>query len=217
MSDRKPGTGETEGLLARWSARKAKVRQAERALEERARQEHPSVPEQAPVAPGAGTEPQTPLDAAAEPEPEPADEDMPPIESLNERSDLSMFFSSKVSEELRRRALRKVFMSAAFNRVDGLDDYAEDFTRFETLGDVMTSDLKHRLEMARQRMADVADAEHEGAEVGTEVATAQPQSDTAEGDSGAGVESDEPAHDGELKDPGDEHAEAGERTRGDRA
>ena len=41
-----------------------------------------------------------------------------------------------VSDELRRSALRKLFGLPRFNFCDGLDDYAEDFTRFEPLGDL---------------------------------------------------------------------------------
>ncbi|MEW8027651.1 MAG: DUF3306 domain-containing protein [Candidatus Thiodiazotropha sp.] len=76
----------------------------------------------------------------------PGDEDMPPLESLDENSDYSGFLSPRVSDQVRQLALRKLFHSAAFNVCDGLDDYAEDFTSFAKLGDVMTADLRHRLE-----------------------------------------------------------------------
>jgi predicted metal-dependent hydrolase len=153
MNDVKRPAAEPEGLLARWSARKARVREAEQALEDQARDASASAPEPSESQERA----QSDIEARAEDrpaeEPELTDVDMPPIESLDERSDLSMFFSSKVSTELRRRALRKVFLSAAFNRVDGLDDYAEDFTSFEQLGNIVTSDLKHQMEVARKRLA----------------------------------------------------------------
>ncbi len=87
----------------------------------------------------------------AEPPPPPGDEDMPPLESLDENSDYSGFLSPRVSEELRQQALRKLFFGSAFNVCDGLDDYAEDFTSFEKLGDLMTADLRHRLEREAQR------------------------------------------------------------------
>ena len=79
------------------------------------------------------------------------DEDMPPLDSLNEDSDYSGFLSSGVSEALRRRALRKLFTSAVFNVRDGLDDYDDDFTSFAALGDVVTSDMKHEAEMEARR------------------------------------------------------------------
>ncbi|MCU7801607.1 MAG: DUF3306 domain-containing protein [Candidatus Thiodiazotropha sp. (ex Lucinoma borealis)] len=93
-------------------------------------------------------------------EPQLTDADMPPLESLDEGSDYSGFLSPKVSEQLRQLALRKLFHSAAFNVCDGLDDYAEDFTSFEKLGDLMTADLRHRLEQEarkRQQSEDEAD------------------------------------------------------------
>lgn len=78
------------------------------------------------------------------------DEDMPPVGSLDENSDVSEFFSSGVSEELRRAALRKFFHSPAFNIVDGLDDYDDDFTKFAALGDIITADMRHRMELEEQ-------------------------------------------------------------------
>ena len=79
------------------------------------------------------------------------DEDMPPLDSLDEDSDYSGFLSSGVSEALRRRALRKLFSSAVFNIPDGLDDYDDDFTSFAALGDIVTSDMKHQAEMEAER------------------------------------------------------------------
>jgi hypothetical protein len=94
------------------------------------------------------------------------DADMPPLESLNEDSDYSVFFSSKVSEGLRRIALRKLFGSSKFNLRDGLDDYDEDFRSFKALGDILTSDMRHHIERAleepeagdREAQAEVAAA-----------------------------------------------------------
>lgn len=82
---------------------------------------------------------------------EKTDEDMPPIDSIDENSDLSEFFSPGVSETLRKAALRKLFHSPAFNIVDGLDDYDDDFTVFEALGDLVTSDMRHQEELAEER------------------------------------------------------------------
>ena len=82
----------------------------------------------------------------------PGDEDMPAISSLNEESDYSGFFSERVSEVLRQRALRKLFHSPLMNICDGLDDYAEDFTSFAVLGDIITSDMRHQLAMAEEKL-----------------------------------------------------------------
>ncbi len=77
---------------------------------------------------------------------------MPAISSLDETSDYSGFLSEKVSEALRRQALRKLFHSQCFNVCDGLDDYAEDFVSFAKLGEIVTSDMRHQLERVRERL-----------------------------------------------------------------
>ena len=131
-------TTDRESFLARWSRRKS----------------------------GPGSPPAEPVDetpapaqdttAVDPPEDGPVltDEDMPPIESLGEDSDYSGFMSSGVSEKLRKLALRKLFQGAGFNIRDGLDDYDDDFTAFPALGDLVTSDMKHQMEMAEKREAE---------------------------------------------------------------
>lgn len=98
------------------------------------------------------------------------DEDMPPLESLNEDSDYSGFLSPGVSESLRKLALRKMFLSSKYNFTDGLDDYAEDFTQFAPLGNIITSDMRHQMEMqaerAKQKLEDEARAAMDGASAG---------------------------------------------------
>jgi hypothetical protein len=79
------------------------------------------------------------------------DTDMPPLDSLTTDSDYQQFFAPKVSAELRRLALNKLFHLPQFNIRDGLDDFDDDFTQFEPLGDTVTADMKHRIEMLRQR------------------------------------------------------------------
>ena len=74
------------------------------------------------------------------------DEDMPPLESLTEDSDYSAFFSPKVSEVLRQQALRKLFHFEKFNLTDGLNDYDEDYTQFEKLGNIVTHEMKRLLD-----------------------------------------------------------------------
>jgi len=128
-----PGVGredadaETEGFLDRWSRRKHGARQAVQASPPAA----PAVTEHAPVTP------------AADPEP-------PDLESLDADSDYSGIFSPKVSEELRRRALRKLFGAGKFNFRDGLDDYDDDYRSFEALGDIVTSDMRREWERTGQ-------------------------------------------------------------------
>jgi hypothetical protein len=79
------------------------------------------------------------------------DEDMPALETLNQDSDFSGFMSSGVSDELRNLALRKLFQAPSFNLRDGLDEYDEDYTSFEKLGDLVTCDMKHQIEMEAKK------------------------------------------------------------------
>jgi len=76
------------------------------------------------------------------------DADMPPLDSLGPDSDYSGFLSRGVSQALRRQALRRLFTSPHLNIVDGLDDYAEDFTGLAPLGDTVTAEMRYRLEQA---------------------------------------------------------------------
>ena len=80
------------------------------------------------------------------------DSEMPPLESLNETSDYSPFFSPKVSPELRRQALQKLFHLPGFKSSDGLSDYSEDYTCFEPLGDLITQELYHRQAVEAARL-----------------------------------------------------------------
>lgn len=82
------------------------------------------------------------------------DEDMPDIETLTDNSDYTDFLSPGVSEALRKLALRKLFHSEVFNIRDGLDEYDGDYTHFEKLGSIVTSDMKHQLEMEARREAE---------------------------------------------------------------
>lgn len=79
--------------------------------------------------------------------------ELPPIESLSEDSDYSLFMSPEVDENLRKLALRKLFKSPLFNVVDGLNDYDDDFTTFELLGDIVTSDMKFHEERKKAEEA----------------------------------------------------------------
>ena len=140
---------DAEGPLRRWARRRREVAREKEAVDE-ARRRDGRRDESPP--PGDAREP---AHDASEPavveEKVLTDEDMPPLESLDENSDYSGFLSSGVSESLRRRALRKLFSSAVFNIPDGLDDYDDDFTSFAALGDIVTSDMKHQAEVEAER------------------------------------------------------------------
>jgi hypothetical protein len=91
--------------------------------------------------------------AAVEAPPALTDADMPDLSTLDAESDYTGFLSEKVSDSLRRAALRKLFHSSAFNVIDELDDYNEDFTTFEALGDLVTAEMKHREWLEQQKAA----------------------------------------------------------------
>ena len=148
VSTETPAALDAEGPLRRWSRRKREAVREKEAAEARGR-DASRAPSEA-VRDAREPAGDAPAPAAVE-EKDPTDEDMPPIDSLDENSDYSGFLSPGVSEGLRRRALRKLFMSAVFNVRDGLDDYDEDFTNFEALGDIVTSDMRHQAEAEAER------------------------------------------------------------------
>jgi len=133
------GTEAEEGFVNRWSRRKREAREADGWAEQ------PASPDSTPQAVAERAESQ-----AAEL----TDADMPALESLDEHSDYRGFLSPKVSEALRRAALRKLFGMSRFNVCDGLDDYAQDFTTFEPLGDLVTHDMRRLLARERERLAE---------------------------------------------------------------
>jgi hypothetical protein len=100
---------------------------------------------------------------------------MPPVETLTAESDFSQFLAEGVSDVLRRAALRKLFHLPEFNILDGLNDYDEDYTTFEKLGDLMTYQ-KRRLLAREQAVEKETDSALDSA--GSGEATT-PQDDTA--------------------------------------
>ena len=138
---------EGESVLSRWSRRKSEVEQESLNIEQAS-------------APEVGVSPLEPIAEEIEAPPL-TDADMPDIESLTEDSDFSGFMSSGVSDELRNLALRKLFRAPVFNIRDGLDEYDEDYTSFEKLGDIVTCDMKHQIEMQEQKLREAMEAENE--------------------------------------------------------
>lgn len=134
------------------------------------------------------------------------DADMPSLDSLGEDSDYAGFLSPRVSEGLRRAALRKLFHLPHFNVTDGLDDYAEDYRTFEALGDIVTADMRHRMELAQERL-------EEAMQPGTELSEAHDPASKPAADQGGSEE----APDGNsarsssrAKDPRDLDADEGD-------
>ncbi|MCB1905822.1 MAG: DUF3306 domain-containing protein [Rhodocyclaceae bacterium] len=91
-------------------------------------------------------EPQpTPLESPTTAEAQPApltDQDMPAVDGLDEGSDFSCFLSAGVSDGLRRQALDRLFRLPMCGVLDGLNDYDDDYSRLEALGDTVTYQMK---------------------------------------------------------------------------
>lgn len=147
-TERDPSPAPDEGFLSRWSRRKRAVGTPESLADVDARVDENEIPK-------------APSEDIVETVNEKTDADMPPVESLDENSDYSQFLSPKVSQTLRSVALRKLFRTAGFNIRDGLDDYDEDFTSFEPLGNTITADMRYHMEREkekeRQRLAKLAE------------------------------------------------------------
>jgi len=160
-----------ESLLARWSRRKLEVD----------RDDAGSTParDQAPADPAAAP----PADQAAAPPKPLTDADMPDLATLTEESDFSAFMSSGVSDELRNLALRKLFHAPVFNIRDELDDYDEDYTSFEKLGGIVTSDMKHQVEVQQRKLRESL------AQEPSQAALDEPEAE-AEAEAGAALEAD---------------------------
>ena len=147
-------TENKESALSRWSRRKHEADLLEQA-------------DETSEVDAVGVDENARLEAEAEEKPVLTDADMPDIETLNEDSDYSGFMSEGVSDELRNLALRKLFKAPVFNIRDGLDEYDEDYTYFEKLGDIVTCDMKHHIEMKEKKLreAEAQEAEARALEV----------------------------------------------------
>jgi hypothetical protein len=134
-----------EGLLHRWSRRKAQ-----------ARQETPS-----PAPADAGETKAAESSAAADLPETPAppmltDADMPPIGSLGQNSDYRPFMSPGVSQELRTHALRRMFHSGLFDERCPLDSEYYDCHGYESLGSMITHEMREEMERAAAALKEQA-------------------------------------------------------------
>lgn len=178
----KPGLEAPESpgdFLVRWSRRKTDTR------DQAARPDDPDAdvalsPEAEAAAPPARRQ-----------EPELTDADMPPVETLNADSDYAPFMSPGVSDGLRQKALRILFNQPACNITDGLNDYDDDYTKFASLGGVVTHEMKRMLlreleaEMNRQQQSDVPAQESHSAD--TDMPAEEPVDQSLEHERSAGA------------------------------
>jgi hypothetical protein len=149
------GQDDQQGFLTRWSRRKAQslrgevppepVDDAEEVAPQSAEtaDDRPAETEAAAAATDAG-------DNAADPEAPP---ELPSLDTLGADSDYSAFMGSNVPPDLKQKALRKLFHSPQFNVRDGLDDYDLDFSKPEPLGNIITAEMRYRVERELERLA----------------------------------------------------------------
>jgi hypothetical protein len=176
---------ETE-FLSRWSKRKAESRDASKG--------------EAPEADaGSDSDPQlASLEAEDGEQFDPDDPDDHPaagidVESLDFNSDYSVFMHEKVPEALRKRALRKLWLSdPILANVDGLNDYDEDFTDAA----LVVEGLKQSFDAARKRMLD-----QEAEEAAAAEAAAQEDAADLEDAEEVQEDGDAPDTDAEEKEP----------------
>lgn len=145
-----------DGFLRRWAQRKARVQaqeqsESESPAETGAALRTDGVPDVTGAPPATGSSAPTP---AATEAPLLTDADMPPLESLSQDSDFSPFFSKGVSEELRRTALRQLFRQPKFNTETNLPDFDDDYRNFQSLGDIVTCDMRHMQGVEARRAAE---------------------------------------------------------------
>lgn len=108
-----------EGFAARWSRRKRAARQADR--------DAAPEPAESPAPAPEAVAPQTALPAAG-PEAGRAPA-LPDPATLDASSDFSAFLRQDVPIDVHRQALRRLWrLDPIYNRLDGLDDYCEDYT-----------------------------------------------------------------------------------------
>lgn len=125
-----------EPFVRRWSRRKQEARAESTAV---------SVELKEPQAEPPPEVPQAPVKVLT-------DADMPPLESLDEKSDFSMFLSAGVSDALRQQALRKLFLLPSINQRCPLDSEYYDCRNHEPMGNIITHEMRDEMEREAQKL-----------------------------------------------------------------
>jgi hypothetical protein len=114
----------SEGFLSRWSKRKVEVRTAESVATS-------EVPKSLSDAVLTAKVPETPRQSArlqiTDDSPKTNSPTLPDIETLKPDSDFTPFMQRDVSTDVRNQAMKKLFADPAFNVMDGLDVYIDDY------------------------------------------------------------------------------------------
>ena len=147
-----PAGASREPFLSRWSRRKDEAK--------REAQEPPA--QKAP-------DPQLPAPA------------LPPLEKLTLESDYRGFFHPKVSEDVRRAALKKLFSDPHFNVMDGLDVYIDDYSKSEPIPAAMLASLKQAQRILEWAREDEVTRAKEAAQAASGQALAAPSNEAPPG------------------------------------
>ena len=156
MSDRPDDSQarQGEGFSARWSRRKT----AERERAKDADLEAIPEPAESQLKSSALTNTERETETEPETAPEIAPEDLPDVESLEKDSDYTPFMQTGVPEWLRRKALRKLWLSdPVLANLDGLNDYDEDYS---AIG-MVAQEIASRYQPGRGYRDEEAEAEAE--------------------------------------------------------
>ncbi len=168
-----------EGFLERWSRRKREASRRQRSPRAEVREEQAAAVT-SPTAPQASAEEAGAVDPAHLPDPE----------TLGPDADFRAYLREGVPEELKRRALRRLWRTNPIIRsVDMLDDYCEDFTDAATV----VAGLRTVCKAGRDLQAKLADAERKLEEM------------AGQGDAQPAGEGSEPAQGEALATHGDEN------------
>ncbi len=163
-----------EGPIARWSRRKAAVRESER-------------PEAEPEIPGPA-EPSNLVEVEAEPETEP--QPLTPIEELDAQSDYTQFLADGVPEAVTRAALRKLWLSdPVLANLDGLNDYDENFNLIDRL--ITAADTNYKVGKGMLGEDDVEEPPTEDETSAPSMTNAETEADDPDNADTADLESDE--------------------------
>jgi hypothetical protein len=135
------------------------------------------------------TPPQPAVEKAADPKA--AAPELPPIDKLTPESDYRAFFHPKVTEDVRRAALKKLFSDPHFNVMDGLDVYIDDYSKTEPIPAAMLAGLKQAQNILKWAKEDAE--ERAKKELQQEAAPAQTlEPPVSQSTPGAGVEANAP-------------------------
>ena len=121
--------------------------------------------------------------APAQPNPPPAGSGaapaLPPIDQLTPQSEFKEFMQAKVSDGVRRAALKKLFADPRFNVIDPMDVYIDDYTNGETISAEMLAQLEHSKSTLNPPQPEAEKKVNESAEQAAAPAADAPVADAA--------------------------------------